>query len=168
MMSPGRLNPYPTHYRLAFAFSLLPYPPPRELLLRVAFLGDNELSSRRTTGLPRFVDVPVWVRSRLSAGGTTTAPEEFGASGPDHSPFLVQACQHLPLAYSNDVYQRFTYVDRTTQSWFPTPLMLGVTTEALRLQLPSVKEEATLCRELRTPGLPLTHVSVGYCGQYRR
>jgi hypothetical protein len=44
-------------------------------------------SVRGTTGLPRFVAVPVWVRSRLSAGGASSAPEEFGASGPDHVPF---------------------------------------------------------------------------------
>ena len=40
-----------------------------------------------TTGLPRSADVPVWVRSRLSAGGSSSAPEEFGAPGPGHVPF---------------------------------------------------------------------------------
>src|SRR6516225_7050405 len=71
----GRLNPYPVHYRPAFACSLLLYPPFHQPLLRDAF-PDGE-----TTSLPRSVAVTVWVRSRLSAGGTTTAPEEFGASG---------------------------------------------------------------------------------------
>src|SRR5271166_2500028 len=33
----GWLNPYPAHYRPAFACSLLPYPPSHRLLLRVAF-----------------------------------------------------------------------------------------------------------------------------------
>src|SRR6516165_4261234 len=32
-----RLNLYPLHYTTAFACSLIPYPPPRELPLRVAF-----------------------------------------------------------------------------------------------------------------------------------
>jgi len=76
-----RLNPYPAHYRPAFACSLIPYPPSRQLPLRVAFPCGEK------TGLPRSVAVTVWVRSRLFAGGASTAPEEFGASGPDHVPF---------------------------------------------------------------------------------
>ena len=80
-----RVNPYPVHYRPAFACSLLLYPPSPRLPLRFAFLSCHQF--RETTGLPRSVAVTVWVRSRLSAGGTTTAPEEFGASGPDHVPF---------------------------------------------------------------------------------
>jgi hypothetical protein len=81
---------------------------------------------------------------------------------------LVQAIQHLALGLCDDVYQRFTYVDRTTQSWFPTPWMLGVAALASRPRLPSVQEEATLFRELRTPRFPVTRVPVGYCGQHRR
>jgi hypothetical protein len=82
-----RLNPYPAHYRPAFACSLLLYPQSRGPLLRVAFLCDNALSHGETTGLPRSATVTVWVRPRLFAGGASTAPEEFGASGPDHVPF---------------------------------------------------------------------------------
>src|SRR5262245_18871450 len=81
----GRLNPYPTCYRSAFACSLIPYPPPRGPTLRQAFRG--RCRPREATGLPRSAAVPVWVRSRLSAGGATSAPEEFGASGPGHVPF---------------------------------------------------------------------------------
>jgi len=44
-------------------------------------------SAGETTGLPRSAAVTVWVRSRLSAGGTRAVPEEFGASGLDHVPF---------------------------------------------------------------------------------
>jgi hypothetical protein len=76
-----RLNPYPAHYRPAFACSLIPYPPSHQLPLRVAFPCEEK------TGLPRSVAVTVWVRSRFFAGGASTAPEEFGASGPDHVPF---------------------------------------------------------------------------------
>ena len=76
-----RLNPYPADYRPAFACSRFLYPPSHQLLLRDAF-PDGE-----TTGLPRSVAVTVWVRSRLFAGGASAAPEEFGASGPDHVPF---------------------------------------------------------------------------------
>src|SRR5262249_51607085 len=76
-----RCGPYPLHYRTAFAFSLLLYPPSHRLLLRVAF------PSGEATGLPRFAAVTVWVRSRLSAGGTSAALEEFGASRLGHLPF---------------------------------------------------------------------------------
>ena len=31
------LNPYPTHYRLAFASSSIPYPQPYQLALRLTF-----------------------------------------------------------------------------------------------------------------------------------
>src|SRR2546423_8070207 len=80
-----RLNPYPAHYRPAFACSLLPYPPPFRFTLRLTFRC--RCRHRGTTGLPRSAAVPVWVRSRLSAGGSASAPEEFGASGPGHVPF---------------------------------------------------------------------------------
>src|SRR3989440_8292116 len=76
----GWRNPYPSHYRAAFACSLLPYPLPHRLLLRVAFpCGRGQNGG--TTGLPRSAGVTVQVRSRLSAGGASAAPEKFGASG---------------------------------------------------------------------------------------
>src|SRR5947209_15611536 len=46
--------------------------------------------------------------------------------------------------------------------------MLRVATLTSRSRLPSVQEEATLCRELRTPPLPAAHVPVGYCWQHSR
>ena len=39
---------------------------------------------------------------------------------------LAQACQHLWLVLCDDVYRRFTWVDRATSSWAPTTLMLAV------------------------------------------
>lgn len=41
----------------------------------------------RAAGLPRFVCIPTWVRSRLSAGGTTSATGEVRAPILDHLPF---------------------------------------------------------------------------------
>ena len=42
---------------------------------------------------------------------------------PGLTPYLlVQAYQHLALGITYGVYQQFTWVDRTAQSWFPTPL----------------------------------------------
>src|SRR5262245_11490907 len=70
------LNPYPSHYRTAFACSLLLYPPSHRLALRSAFhVG-------RTTSLPCSASVPEWGRSALSAssgcghreGRTTLSP----------------------------------------------------------------------------------------------
>ena len=71
-----RCGPYPLHYRTAFAFSLLLYPPSHRLLLRVAF------PCGEATGLPRSAAVTVWVRSRLCAGGTSAALPV------DRSPYL--------------------------------------------------------------------------------
>src|SRR2546425_2747516 len=46
-----RLNPYPLHYSAAFACSLLLYPPPHRLALRLAF------PDGKATGLPRSAGV---------------------------------------------------------------------------------------------------------------
>lgn len=48
------------------------------------------------------------------------------------------------------------------------PWMLGVAALVSRPWPPSMREEVTLSRELRTPGLSRTHVSVGYCRQHCR
>ena len=60
-------NPYLLHYKAAFACSILVYPQPHQLVSRRAFLH------RRATGFPRSVCIPTWVRSDLSAGGTSSA-----------------------------------------------------------------------------------------------
>src|SRR5439155_17896864 len=78
-------NPYPVHYRPAFACSLLLYPPPLGLASRLAFPADHPVGEM--TGLPRSAGVTVWGGSRLSAAGASAAPGEFGAPGPDHVPF---------------------------------------------------------------------------------
>ena len=46
--------------------------------------------------------------------------------------------------------------------------MLGVASRILQFESPSVAERGYVVRELRTPRLPMTHVPVGDCGQYRR
>src|SRR5918992_6146427 len=46
-----KLNPYPPHYRMAFAFSILPFPHVHGLALRVAF------PFGRRTGLPCSISV---------------------------------------------------------------------------------------------------------------
>ena len=56
-----RLNPYPSHYSTAFAFSLLLYLLPRRLALRFAFPRPIGYGEGETTGLPRSADVPEWI-----------------------------------------------------------------------------------------------------------
>jgi hypothetical protein len=91
-----RLNPYPAHYRPAFACSLLLYPPPLGLASRFAFPAGRPAGE--TTGLPRSAGVTVRVRSCFSAGGASAAPEKFGASGLDHLPFWSKRLSTLRLA----------------------------------------------------------------------
>jgi len=45
-----------------------------------------QTAGQRAYHVPQ-VEPPGWCRSRLSAGGTPSAPGEFGAPGPDHMPF---------------------------------------------------------------------------------
>ena len=61
-------------------------------ILRVAF------PCGEATGLPRSAAVTVWVRSRLSAGGTSAALEEFGASRLGHLPFWSKRVSILRLS----------------------------------------------------------------------
>jgi hypothetical protein len=93
----SRLNPYPPHYKAAFACSILLYPQPYRLTLRLAF------PSGRATGLPRSVSVPTWGRSSLSAGGLPLRPVTL-----EHrflTPYLlVQASSHLPLISHHDAF----------------------------------------------------------------
>ncbi len=80
---------------------------------------------------------------------------------------LAQACQPLWPVITNGVYRRFTCVDRTSRSWFPTALGLAVAASA---HAPAAipRDEVTLSRGLRTPPLPATHAPVGYCWQNSR
>ncbi len=57
------LNPYLTHYKSAFAFSVFLYLLPCRHSLRFGFLY------RRATGLPRFVSIPMCFRLCLYAEG---------------------------------------------------------------------------------------------------
>ena len=63
----SRLNPYPPHDKAAFACSILLYPQPYRLALRLAF------PSGRATGLPRSTSVPARVRAGFYAGGAPSA-----------------------------------------------------------------------------------------------
>src|SRR5262249_20222000 len=87
------LNPYPPHYRAAFASSPVLYPQPRRSALRPPYPGG------RATGLPRCAAEAAWVRSRLFAGGSPSAPGKFGAPGPGHAPFWSKPVSTFGLSY---------------------------------------------------------------------
>lgn len=53
------LNPYPHHYSTTFAFSNILYPLPHQLVLRLPY------PDGKTSGLPCFACLPVWVRCYL-------------------------------------------------------------------------------------------------------
>ena len=60
------------------------YPLLCQVILRLPLLSEDS----RATGLPRSAGrTSGWCRSRLFAGGTPSASEEFGASELDHVPF---------------------------------------------------------------------------------
>ncbi len=128
---------YPPHYRAALAFSLILPPLSRGSLLRAAVLSSVVYEARRTTGLPRSADVPEWGRSRLYAGGSRSAPEEFAASGPDHMPFWPRRNSSLRLFCCDDADDASDKLTWSTRSWFPTALLLAVAVPAHAEELPS-------------------------------
>ena len=103
-----RLNPYPPHYRMAFASSILPFPHIYRLALRLAF------PCGRRTGLPCSVSVTHgWVRRALSTGSVDAHDKEAESPCTRYSALLAQACQHLWLVFCDDVYRAFTWVRHT-------------------------------------------------------
>ena len=109
---------------------------------------------------------PSWVRSRLDAGGTSSAPGDVATPGPGHVPFGPSLS--APLAcFCLRRLRRFTWVGHTTRPWSPTALVLAVAISA-RASIATLAGEDTLSRGLRTPPLPATHASVGDCWQNSR
>ena len=86
---------------------------------------------RRTTGLPRSVYRPEWVRFRLFAGGAYVCERRRGNASAWpltfwFKPLRLATRQPLGLVGSHDVYQRFTWVSHTIRLWLPTALRLAV------------------------------------------
>ena len=107
-----------------------------------------------------------WVRPRLYAGGSSSAPDESEASGPGHSPFGPSLSAPLACHYLRRL-RRFTWVGRTTRPWSPTAAVLAVAASA-RAPVAILADEDTLSRGLHTPPLPAAHASVGDCWQNSR
>ena len=97
------LNPYPPDYGAAFASSLILYPPPHR---RPPCGGPTPKGGRRAYHVPRTYHG--WFRLCLFAGGSTATAGERGCPCTWPHTVLVQACQHLWLVGSHDVYRQFT------------------------------------------------------------
>jgi hypothetical protein len=87
----------------------------------------------------------------------------WGKGGPPILPtcLLAQACQHLWLVGSHDVYQQFTYVDHTIQILDPDHLDASSRNVSSRIRY-HLLDEVALSQELRTVRFLWPHVLVGY------
>jgi hypothetical protein len=80
------LNPYPPHYRMAFASSILPFPHVYRLALRLTF------PRGRRTGLPCSVSATnEWGRRALSTGSVCAHDKERESPCARYSALLAQA-----------------------------------------------------------------------------
>ncbi len=106
---PGlRLNSYPPHYRTTFAFSILLYPQPHRLTLRLAFPVSGEV-----TGLPRSTYIPSDGLGAVYPPVELHLRQEISKFLNLSTCFFAQAYQRLWLVANHDVYRQFTYVHHT-------------------------------------------------------
>ena len=103
------LNPYPLHYKVAFACSSILYPLFHRLALRPPFpMGKHRAYHVPLEYLPglglAFLPVVLQLRQEKTKHLYLTTY------------LLVQAYQHLWLVSFDDIYQRFTSVDPTKSS----------------------------------------------------
>jgi len=102
------LNPYPPHYKMAFASSILPFPHACRLALRLAF------PCGRRTGFPCSVSVTTNGLGALYPPVACDAHDKGGENPCTRSSaLLAQAFQHLWLVVFDDVYRAFTWVRHT-------------------------------------------------------
>ncbi len=88
-------NPYPFHYRMAFAFSRLLYPTPHRLALRFA------VPTGRMPGLPRFLYVPSdGLGAVCSPVVVVSAIGKRGNTYTDHMPFGSSLSAPLACSFS--------------------------------------------------------------------
>ena len=121
VMSPVALNPYPPHYRMAFASSILPYPHAYRFTLRFTF------PCGRRTGLPCSVSVTTnGVGALCPPVALLPMTRKRESPCTRYSALLAQACQHLWLVFCDDVYRAFTWVRHTIH---PSPVSVSVLTD---------------------------------------
>ena len=149
------LNPSPSHYRMAFASSILPFPHVYWLALRLTF------PCGRRTGLPCSVSVTTnGVGALYPPGAWDAHDKERGNPCTRSSALLAQACQHLWLVFVDAVYRAFTWV---RPPMHPRPVSVVVLTDtsaphgcdASRLAVGPLSGGA-----VRVVTFP--HISVGY------
>jgi hypothetical protein len=113
------------------------------------------------TGLPCSARITGRIRSCLSAGRITVRVLRAATKATFSVPFWPEPKLSPAGSFKpNDVYQQFTYVDRTSQAWLPSGARLHHRHLTSRFGL--AFRRASLSRQLRTRPLPATHVSVGY------
>src|SRR5215813_7498446 len=116
-----RLNPYPPHYRVAFASSILPLPHVYRLALRLAF------PRGRRTGLPCSVSITTNGVGALCPPVALDAHDKAARTPcTRYSALLAQACQHLWLVFCYYVYRAFTWVRPTIH---PSPVSVLMLTD---------------------------------------
>jgi hypothetical protein len=114
-------NPYPPHYRVAFASSILPCPHIYRLALRLTF------PHGRRTGLPCSVSITTNGVGALCPPVACDAHDKEARSPcTRYSAVLAQACQHLWLVFCDDVYRAFTGVRHAIH---PSPVSVSVLTD---------------------------------------
>jgi len=123
------LNPYPSHYRPAFASSLLLYLLPCRRTLRVAFPRPIGYGEGETTGLPRSADVPEWVGRICTPVARHLRRRSSGP--PDLATYLlVQAVQQLALVLCDDAYDALPGLAIPLNPGSRPPLLLAVAVAA--------------------------------------
>jgi hypothetical protein len=130
-----RLNLYPPRYRAAFAFSILLCPPFYRLVSRLAFPGGE----RRVYHVPCAYQE--WGRSRLFAGGASSAGADFEAALPVHLPFWLKPLSTFGLSilttFSSDSHLLTVPFDPSSRPpwcWQSQPLLTS-RLSSLRMRL---------------------------------
>jgi hypothetical protein len=113
-------------------------------------------------GLPRFTQVPFLggVRLRLSAGGATSAGGVRVSPLPGHVPFGSSLSASLACCLLRRLNSGSPELAIPSNPSSRPPGEAGSRSVPSRFSCRPKRTEATLSRELRTPGLPPTHVPV--------
>lgn len=96
---------YPSRYKRAFAFSILPYLPGIVSALRRTYL----LQRRNWTGLPRSVQITGWVRCCLYTGRTTSMCLQITCLHPVFLPFWPMCVNNFHI-FAHDGTSTTVYI----------------------------------------------------------
>jgi len=171
----------PLSARLPGGLRFVPPPLPAASWASLASRCPAGVDRRETTGLPRSARAVVVVGQALRPAehecglGHVSPPVarhlRWGSSEPPrpgHIPFLVQAIQQLALVLYDDGCDVSPELTMPHDPGSRPPSAAGSRNERLAVKLPSIADEATLLRKLRTSRLLTTHVPLGDCWQNNR